>query len=187
MPEELYKRVLDMLWPPGLTTRTGVFAIVDSACDERIFGAVDRTYQPKECLYTGNLPWQLRMTAPYLVELAREDRFTRFLLEDGWGNSWSLFLRTETGFKQLRRHLRQFLRVRSEAGTPLIFRYYDPRVLRVYLPTCRPTELETFFGPIDIFLAEGKDPGEMLEFRHERNVLRQSAIVIQTSRSAATE
>jgi hypothetical protein len=59
----------------------------------------------------------------------------------------------------------------------LIFRYYDPRLLRVYLPTCRPAELETFFGPIDTFLTEGEDGGEMLEFRREGNRLVQSRVV----------
>jgi hypothetical protein len=177
MPAELHKHVLDALWRPGLPARTTIFAIVDSARDDRIFGAVDGTYQPKECLYTGVLPWQMQMTAPYLVELARDDRFTTFLIEKGWGNSWGTFVRTETGLKQLRRHLRQFLRVRSEEGKRLIFRYYDPRVLRVYLPTCRPAELETFFGPVDAFVTEGEARGEMLEFRREGGLLARSNIL----------
>jgi hypothetical protein len=164
MPAKSQEQIVDALWQ-GLSARAAVYAIVDGARDERIFGAVDATYQPKECLYTGDLPWQMQMTAPYLVELKPGERFTRFLLENGWGNSWASFLRTETGFKQLRRHLRQFLRVRSEDGQRLLFRYYDPRILRVYLPTCRPAELETFFGPIDSFFTEGEDPGEILEFR----------------------
>jgi hypothetical protein len=37
----------------------------------------------------------------------------------------------------------------------LLFRYYDPRVLRVYLPSCRPSELETVFGPV---VSVGKKP-----------------------------
>lgn len=177
MSAELHRQILDALWRPGLATRTGVFAILDGARDERIFGAVDATYQPKECLYSGDLPWQMQMTAPYLVELARDDRFTTLLLEKGWGNSWGTFLRSEIGIKELRRHLRQFLRVRTEDGKRLIFRYYDPRVLRVYLPTCRPAELETFFGPVDAFLIEGEDAGEMVEFRREGNLLVQSSVV----------
>ena len=98
---------------------------------------------------------RLQQTAPYLIQLDREDRFTRYLIETGWGASWGSFVRTETGIKQLRRHLKEFLRVRDEAGKRLIFRYYDPRVLRVYLPTCRPAELDTFFGPINAFITEG--------------------------------
>jgi hypothetical protein len=177
MPAELHKQILDALWRPGLSARTGVFVILDGARDERIFGAVDATYQPKECLYSGDLPWQLQMTAPYLVELAREDKFTKLVLEKGWGNSWGTFLRTDAAFKQLRRHLRQFLRVTTEDRKRLIFRYYDPRVLRIYLPTCRPAELETFFGPVEAFLTEGEDPGEMLEFRREGNRLVQASVV----------
>ena len=130
------------------------------ARDERIYDAVGGTLLPKYCLYSGDLPHLLQRTAPYLVQLEREDRFTRYLIDTGWGSSWATFIRTETGIKQLRRHLREFLRVRDESGKRLIFRYYDPRVLRVYLPTCWPAELDTFFGPISAFITEGEDPGD---------------------------
>jgi len=163
--------VIEALWPPGQPASVAVFAILDGARDERIFGAVDGTRLQKACLYSGDLPWQMSMTAPYLVQLDREDRFTRYVVANGWGNSWGTFLRTEAGIRQLRRHLRQFLRVRDEAGQRLIFRYYDPRVLRVYLPTCTPSELETFFGPIHSFVMEGDSPEEILDFRYERGML----------------
>jgi hypothetical protein len=164
-------RVLDALWPLGLPARMAVFAIVDGARDERIYAAVKGTFLPKDCLYSGDIPWQLQLTAPYLVQLEREDRFTRYLIDSGWGSSWATFLLTETGIKQLRRHLREFLRVRDESGRRLIFRYYDPRVLRAYLPTCSPAELNTFFGPVTAFITEGENPGEILEFRNERGTL----------------
>lgn len=167
MPDATYAQILDALWPPGLSGRVAVFAILDGAQDERIYAAVKGTFLPKDCLYSGDLPWQLQMTAPYLVQLDKEDRFTRYVINSGWGKHWASFLRTETGIKQLRRHLREFLRVRDEAGKRLIFRYYDPRVLRAYLPTCWPAELDTFFGPISAFITEGEEPGEILEFRKE--------------------
>jgi hypothetical protein len=153
------------------TAAIAVFAIIDGARDERIYDAVEGTLLPKNCLYSGDLPRQLQRTAPYLVQLEREDRFTRYVINTGWGSNWASFLRTETGIKQLRRHLREFLRVRDESGKRLIFRYYDPRVLRVYLPTCWPAELDTFFGPISAFITEGEDPGEILEFRNEKGTL----------------
>lgn len=170
--------VVEALWPPGQSASLGVFAILDGARDERIWIAVDGTRLPKDCLYSGDLPWQMQMTAPYLVQLDREDRFTRYILANGWGNSWGSFLRTETGIKQLRRHLRQFLRVRDEAGRRLIFRYYDPRVLRVYLPTCTPSELETFFGPIHSFAMEGENPEQILDFRYGKNRLLSKSLAL---------
>ena len=172
----LRERLLDALWPAGLPPRMSVFAILDGARDDRIYGAVDGSRRPRRCLYAGDLPWQLQLTAPYLVELERDHAFTNYLLDTGWGASWGVFLRAETGIEQLRKHLRGFLRVRDEAGRRLIFRYYDPRVLRVYLPTCRPVELETVFGPVDCFLAEGEDAGEMVEFRRKGGALEASVI-----------
>ena len=46
-----------------------------------------------------------------------------------------------------------------------MFRYYDPRVLRVYLPTCTPDELEMLFGPIERFWMESNAAGTVLDFR----------------------
>ena len=56
--------------------------------------------------------------------------------------------------------LRIFLTVMTEKKKKLLFRYYDPRVLRPYLPSCTPAELQTFFGPIDQYVIEGEDPSQ---------------------------
>ncbi len=48
--------------------------------------------------------------------------------------------------------------------TDLYFRYYDPRVMRVYLPTCNAQELAAMFGPIQFYVLEGEKPEEMLRF-----------------------
>ena len=158
--------------------------ILDCARDPRIFGAVDGCYLDKTCLYSGDLPWQLQMAAPYLVELKKEDRFTAYVLDNGWGQSWGVFLRTETGMKTLRHHLRGFLRVRDTAGRRLLFRYYDPRVLRAYLPTCFPAELKTIYGPIDHFLMEAEEPGTMLEFGLDKFQLVEKRIPLEARASA---
>ena len=47
----------------------------------------------------------------------------------------------------------------------MLFRYYDPRVLRVYLPTCNFDELQTVFGPVMHFIQEGEVPTELLRFQ----------------------
>jgi hypothetical protein len=43
-------------------------------------------------------------------------------------------------------------------------RLYDPRVLRIYLPTCNAAETQEFFGPVSRFLMEASDPQLMLQF-----------------------
>ena len=47
----------------------------------------------------------------------------------------------------------------------MLFRYYDPRVLRKFLPTCTPEQIAAFFGPADSVLIENEDGTELLRFR----------------------
>lgn len=169
MNAHLRKGISDAIWPESLPLHVKVFAILDGAQDARISYEMDSTFCEHDCLYAGNLPLELQRAAPYVVQLDRDDRLTRWVLENGWGRNWGVFLRTEIGLKNLRKHLRGFLRVKDERGNRLVFRYYDPRVLRVYLPTCTPSELQTVFGPIESFLAEGEDFREVVEMKlHER-------------------
>jgi hypothetical protein len=66
--------------------------------------------------------------------------------------------------------------VYDEEGSYLYFRYYDPRVLRVYLPTCNESELGAVFGPIEFFLLEHEDPEFVSRFRNVSGVLQQEKL-----------
>jgi hypothetical protein len=174
MPNPRVETLLNHLWPPGHPRWIKVCAVLDSARDERIFRAVDATNLEKFCLYAGRLPFVIQEVAPYLVVLERDDKLTRLLLEEGWGQSWGIFLRTETPLPTLRRHLRTFLKVKDPSGRNLVFRWYDPRVMRVYLPTCLTDELRLVFGPVDTYLMESQFPSTLLDFRFEAGRLKES-------------
>lgn len=164
MPHPLRRQIMDELWPPGYTGQDKVWTILDGARNDDVYPTVLTSYSYKTCLYAGPLPPELEVASPYLVQMEFDDRFTWKVIDAGWGQSWGVFLKTDTGFEKLRKHLRQFLLVKDDRGKRLIFRYYDPRVLRVYLPTCTEKELQTVFGPIREFLMEGEDPNELLTF-----------------------
>lgn len=55
----------------------------------------------------------------------------------------------------------------------MLFRYYDPRVLRVFLPTCNKEELTNFFGPIQAFVLEDTEEDTLIRFRRVKGVLKQ--------------
>src|SRR5215831_12261613 len=111
-----------------------------------------------------------------LVQLDYEYRDTRRLLRQAWGNSWGIFLKCDASLNTIRRHLRGFLVVRDPTGGRLAFRYYDPRVLRVYFPTCTSDELRTLFGPVERFWMEDELPGTLLEYRFDDTRLVQREI-----------
>ena len=52
---------------------------------------------------------------------------------------------------------RKFLIVKLEVGKELYFRFYDHRVLRIFLPTCYEKQLKYFFGLIKVFAMESED------------------------------
>jgi hypothetical protein len=160
MTPELRDQILRVLWPEGEKSKLGVWAVLDCARDARIYRALLESRLEFRCLYSGKLPRALEMVAPHLVELFPKNRLSAALLDEGWGQGWGVFLKIEDP-ANLRHHLRKFLKVRDEEGRRLLFRYYDPRVLRAYLPTCTPEELKQIFGPIDSFFVEcdGVDGG----------------------------
>ena len=162
-------RVIQALWPASAAGMS-VWAILDCARDERIYPALRNSQLDYLCLFSGRLHREVVAAAPHLIEVSPGYRFTPRLIEMGWGRSWGVFLRVKDP-SNLRSHLRGFLRVKDEAGRFLMFRYYDPRVLRVYLPTCRLEELRTVFGPISSYLVEDVDGKGLIEFEFDGNKL----------------
>jgi hypothetical protein len=147
------------------TAGNGVFAVLDGAS---VHGLLDMLFQwrpPHECLHPGELAPDMAEVAPYLVQLERGSRFTDWVITQGWGNHWGVFVISPADLRTLRRHLRAAFIVRDESGRPMYFRFYDPRVLRTYIPTCTPEEMSAFFGPIRTFFAEGEEPDAILCFR----------------------
>ena len=162
MTDQMLARIEEILWPNG--PQQNVWMIVDGARSIEIFRMLIQCHLEYACLYGGPLSPELEIAAPYLIQLDHGYRDTHRLIQQAWGNSWGIFLRSETSLKKLRRHLREFLIVRDERGNRLLFRYYDPRVLRVFLPTCSARELRTFFGPIETFWTEKENPEKALGF-----------------------
>lgn len=118
-----------------------------------------------ECLFRGSLEPDMKQVAPYLVKLEPESEFAQWVVGTGWGHHWGTFATSRQGFRKLRNHLRRLTLIHRHDGTPLYFRYYDPRVLRMFLPTCSPAQLKQMFGPVDAFVAESEAGDAMSVFR----------------------
>jgi len=160
---EAYDKLCARLWPRG--ARSSIWAVLDGARDEQVWWTIKGSSLEHGCLYAGALSSQLERAAPHLVQLEFDERNTRQLVNRGWGRSWGIFLQTNATLKALQRHLRHFLLVGGPGGKQLLFRYYDPRVMRAFLPTCTVSQLNELFGPIERIMTEGAKAGQMMEFR----------------------
>ncbi len=152
-----------------------VFCVLDGATVTGLLGHLYNCDLEYECLYRGELQPDLAEVAPYLVRLQENSDVTRWVIEKGWGRHWGVFARSREGLRSLRGHFRRFLTVHDGNGKPLYFRYYDPRVLRVYLPTCNAQELTDFFGPVDRYLLEDAEGKAILGFANHSGLLHRTS------------
>ena len=166
----IHDRVLDVL----RSQKEPLFAILDAARDPMVYLRITECPERKQSLYEGPEADRLAFFAPYLIVLPRQSSFLEQLVREGWGKSWGVYLTCDKPFEEVRKHLRHFLTVELEGKKEkVLFRFYDPRVLRGFLPTCTPQEVLEFFGPIRRFL---------LEADHREEILDQSATATRRSK-----
>jgi hypothetical protein len=143
------------------------YAVVDAARDSTFLHLPDGATIRRESLYAGELGAMLDDVAPHLVAFAPESRFADWFRCQAAAHC-GILIRSNASFSDLRKHLRQFLMVKDTAGKQYRFRFYDPRVLRAFLPSCAPAEATRFFGPVRQFRAPGSGGTADADFMLER-------------------
>jgi hypothetical protein len=143
-----------------------LYAILDAARDRRILELCRESVEEYRSLYDGVEGETMAHVAPYLVRLPAGSRLLAALVREGWGQRWGVYLTCGLPFTEVRRQLRRFLMVEmEESHERLYFRFYDPRTLATFLPSCSPRQAEEFFGGAEAFFFEGE--GHALH-RHPR-------------------
>ena len=142
---------------------SSVFAFVDGASAPKLVKSLFEQRPEFCCLYPGELPPDMAQVAPYLVKLEPAQEYAA-LLYQAWGSHWGFCLSSTADLRTLRDHFREFHKVELPDQRSVIFRYYDPRVLKIFLPVCNPLELTQFFGPAQSFIVEGESPDSGVRF-----------------------
>lgn len=137
----------------GAMAAAGVlFALID-ACDAPEVPAMWQLLRERDqavSLYSGDSEMRYATFAPYLFKVNAET--LSWIRRALWDTPWGVFvLAPERRLEELRRHFRQFLLVQDPQGEEMYFRFYDPRVLADFLPTCSAGEIHTLFGPLNAY------------------------------------
>jgi hypothetical protein len=107
-------------------------------------------------LYNGTAQEDYWAIAPYLC---RADKWLlRWIRESLWTEPWGIIIISKADIASIRAHFRRFLIVQSPEGEHWYFRFYDPRVLPVFLESSNAEELKSFFGPVQAYAVQ--KPGE---------------------------
>jgi hypothetical protein len=165
------QQTIDCLWE--LSGRTGqprygyLSAIFDAARDNAIWPLVPRLVRNEEetSPYQGRSAQELARVAAYLVSPGTDGRVFDWLWNDGWGRSWGTFFWSLVSMDSLRNHFRRLTCAQVPEGGRLLFRFYDPRVLRVFAPRCEPARINELFGPVARFMMEDEDGGGIITVR----------------------
>lgn len=143
-----------------------LYGVLDAARDDRILEICRESVEPYVSLYSGLQGELLADVAPHLVRLPPGSRLLEKLVMEGWGERWGIYVGASLSTEQVRRHLKRFLMVVDEDDQRLYFRFYDPAVLRDFVPTCSVRQRSELFGELDVFIVEG-DSGELVTFTRE--------------------
>jgi len=139
-----------------------LYAIVDAARTPRIAELLRESVQQSRSLFDGVKGKSLDEVAPYVVKLDGPAPVLDSLVMEGWSLRWGIYFTSQLPLNDVRRHFRRFLMVEDDdSGEKFYFKFYDPFVLRAFLPSCAPRQRSDFFGDVESFLFEGKH-GELL-------------------------
>lgn len=164
-----------------------LFAVLDASRETRmILGMLRESGEEYQSLYAGAQGRALEAFAPYLVRFSEGSTLLDNLIAQGWGKNWGIFVVSGEDFQTLRKHFRTFLIVKGPEGQRLYFRFYDPRALRTYLPTCNAEETGLIFGPVAAYVCESETPDVLLVFQPDSEAPRRESYQLTSPGSSET-
>ena len=136
---------------------TGYVYVVLDACDAPVVPAKARSLGEDRAisLYKGTAQEDYWAIAPYLCHA--DKALLGWIQETLWKDPWGVVAVSTADLSAVRAHFRKFLIVQSPEGEYWYFRFYDPRVLPVFLESSTPEELTQFFGPIQAYAVASPD------------------------------
>lgn len=152
------------------------YLLIDAARADKNMGEVF-TYDLRiKSLYEGRRAVAFKNVCPYLSDMVYNSDFSDWYFKTGWGDSWGVFVISELDFDALIDHFRQFIKVEDMFGKSYFFRFYDPRVLRKFLPTCDEQQLERLFNGVEHYIVEDENPEKAIDFSLKNGKLQKRVI-----------
>ena len=145
---------LDRFWGQlsGLESATP-YVLLDAAGFERGRAEFpDSIFAVTECLFTGDLEEELEDVAPYLALLASTSADVKIAIDALLQRHLAILVilrEPSLPFTALHRHFRKLNVVYGPSGSPMFFRYYDPRSLLEVLQVLDAAQRRAFFGPVE--------------------------------------
>ena len=173
---------------PMLGMPCDVYAMLDGAVVRQLPDYLEDRTAPFACLFRGETDPMVITRAPYLVRVVPGDELFSWILREGWGRNWGMFAAVprDTPFDAVLDHFRQFLQVRVPDGRIVFFRYYDPRVQRLFLTSCDAAQAAQLFAVPVAWSCESDEGRELLVHTARDGTVNCTAVALNSFRDAVT-
>jgi len=127
------------------------YAVIDLATAEALRQYVDQLPQPTAMsLFAPSQSRALLRVGPWLIRLSKAPEIEAILKQFGDHVAWGFYVHSTFDIVSLRQSLRHFNLVRLRPGQKeVLFRYWDPRVMRVFLDVATRDQSARLFELID--------------------------------------
>jgi len=174
--------------PPPEDEEKVVFALLDGATVRQLPDFLEdeeSEHAPLVPLKT-NEPEEVTRAA-YLTRVERGSRVAEWLATEGWGRHWGIFICAPPtmDLDDVLRHLRELSQVRLPDGRIVYFRFYDPRVWRVFASTCDSEQAQQLFHLPLRYACESADGRELLIDRLIKDKLERQSVLLEEPEDGA--
>lgn len=155
-----------------------LYAVVDaSRSPMTIPPALQAMTDKVTCLYRGKALEEFGDDTAWVAAIQPDESVLDWLVDNGFGKRWSIFLRSSLQLADIVRHLCKFTVILDDVGTAHFFRFYDPRTLRQYLPVFSTEQRAEFFQGVHAWYCENDvRPNELLKFTKNGDALLREVI-----------
>lgn len=166
-----------------------VYAVIDAAKIKKLTNELIIVDEQKyQILFEGKEAIELEEVAPYLVELKKEDEFTKWVSKNVYGHNGAIFIKSTNNLNELAQHLKPFIPVTREVeheGRVITQKgylaYYDPRVFPNWIESESEETQSDFFSQITKLYCEDTFNTEdylSYDYDNKLNIQSKSAYVL---------
>lgn len=156
------------------------YVIIDAAIAEGNINSAMALNKNYKCLIKSKSEDELESVAPYLFAINKQTvDFSNWFFGVGWNKNWGVLLFSNESLDDVYNHFCKYLIVTSDNKQDVYFRFFDPRVLRMFLPSANAQQLRAFFGPVSTFIVEDEDEGIVLKYSLFNDQLQITKIIKQ--------
>ncbi|WP_225768817.1 DUF4123 domain-containing protein [Inquilinus sp. Marseille-Q2685] len=160
----MQQAVLDFLEAERAAVGDGtarLYVVADCGRDRNIRTLLQALAEESACLYQGEALAEYGDEAPWLATAGPHAELWTWLIEEGLGQRWGVFLASRRDFDAVRRHLRRFVKIRTWENQLVFFRFFDPFVWNSQVGFFSEEQRRHLFDGIDLSLTELGDKGFM--------------------------